>query len=159
MVSFGKIIKDRTNPRERKFASGESPYQGSLGQNKDFDDPLRNQWKAMFEDSPIARDFYANAYTFPGETAAASQAKLDSSANDPFPRFTNPGDNAFAQNFLNYYLDKGDGNSAEGRGLIEGAKIVRHENLKQLATTFATSGNAKSDPNVVGEFPRDDVAV
>ena len=43
--------------------------------------------------------------------------------------------------------------------MIEGDRIVRHENLNQLATTFATSGNAKSDPNVVGEFPRDDVAV
>ena len=65
----------------------------------------------------------------------------------------------YYNNFLDNYLDRGDGNSAEGRGMIEGDRIVRHENLNQLATTFATSGNAKSDPNVVGEFPRDDVAV
>ena len=69
------------------------------------------------------------------------------------------GGNFFAQNFLNNYLDRGDGNSAEGRGLIEEDRIVRPENLDQVATSFAASGNAKSDPNVVGEFPRDDVAV
>ena len=105
------------------------------------------------------RDFASNAYTFPGEIAAASQAKIDNAAWEPRPNFTNPGDNAFAQNFLDHYLDRGDGNSAEGRGMIEGDRLVRHENLDQFATTSATSASAKRDPNVVGEFPRDDVAV
>ena len=105
------------------------------------------------------KNFSADSYTFPGETAAAAQQKIDDSAWDSEARFTNPGDNAFAKTFLDNYLDRGDGNSAEGRGLIEEDRIVRPENLDQVATSFAASGNAKSDPNVVGEFPRDDVAV
>ena len=114
---------------------------------------------AMFKDSPDAPNFYNDSYTFPGETAKAAQQKIDNAAWDSQWRGTNPGDTAYAQNFLDNYLDRGDGNSAEGRGLIEEDRIVRPETLDQVATSFAASGNAKSDPNVVGEFPRDDVAV
>ncbi len=159
MVSFIDLSKKSTNKRDQVVRAGKSPYGGSIGPNKSFDDILRSQSAAMFRDSPVAPNFYNDAYTFPGETAAASQQKLDDSAWDRKPRFENSGDNAFAQNFLNNYLDRGDGNSAEGRGLIEEDRIVRPENLDQVATSFAASGNAKSDPNVVGEFPRDDVAV
>ena len=159
MVRFVDLSKSYTNKRDQVVRKGTSPYGGSIGPNKSFDDILRSQSAAMFRDSPVAPNFYNDAYTFPGETAAASQQKIDDSRFDIVPRFTNPGDNEFSQNFLANYLDRGDGNSAEGRGLIEEDRIVRPENLDQLATTFAASGNAKSDPNVVGEFPRDDVAV
>lgn len=158
MVRFVDLSKKYTNKRDQVVREGKSPYGGSIGPNKSFDDVLRSQSAAMFRDSPVAPNFYNDAYTFPGETAAASQQKIDDSRFDIVPRFTNPGDNEFSQNFLAHYLDRGDGNSAEGRGLI-GDKIVRPENLDQLATTFAASGSAKSDPNVVGEFPHNDVAV
>ena len=159
MVSFVDLSKKYTNPRDQAWREGKSPYRGSLGPNKTPDDPLRDQWTAEMRDNVDWRNFAVDSYTFPGETASAAQQKIDDSAWDSEARFTNPGDNAFAKTFLDNYLDRGDGNSAEGRGMIEGDRIVRHENLNQLATTFATSGNAKSDPNVVGEFPRDDVAV
>ena len=159
MVSFVDLSKKYTNPRDQAWREGKGPYKGSLGQNKTPDDPLRDPWTAEMRDNPDWRNFAADAYTFPGETATAAQSKIDNAAWESRPSFTNPGDNAFAQNFLNSYLERGDGNSAEGRGLIEEDRIVRPENLDQVATSFATSGNAKSDPNVVGEFPRDDVAV
>ena len=159
MVSFVDLSKKYTNPRDQAWREGKGPYKGSLGQNKTPDDPLRDPWTAEMRDNPDWRNFASDAYTFPGDTAAAAQAKIDNAAWEPRPNFTNPGDNAFAQNFLNSYLERGDGNSAEGRGLIEEDRIVRPENLDQVATSLATSGNAKSDPNVVGEFPRDDVAV
>ena len=158
MVSFVDLSKKYTNPRDQAWREGKSPYRGSLGPNKTPDDPLRDQWTAEMRDNVDWRNFSADSYTFPGETAAAAQQKIDDSAWDSQWR-GNPGDEAFAQTFLDNYLDRGDGNSAEGRGLIEEDRIVRPENLDQVATTFATSGNAKSDPNVVGEFPRDDVAV
>ena len=158
MVSFVDLSKKYTNPRDQAWREGKSPYRGSLGPNKTPDDPLRDQWMAMFRDSPDAPNFYNDSYTFPGEAAKAAQQKIDDSAWDSQWR-GNPGDEVFAKNFLDSYLDKGDGNSAEGRGLIEEDRIVRPENLDQVATSFAASGNAKSDPNVVGEFPRDDVAV
>ena len=158
MVSFVDLSKKYTNPRDQAWREGKSPYRGSLGPNKTPDDPLRDQWTAEMRDNVDWRNFSADAYTFPGETAKGAQQKIDDSAWDSQWR-GNPGDEAFAKNFLDSYLDKGDGNSAEGRGLIEEDRIVRPENLDQVATSFATSGNAKSDPNVVGEFPRDDVAV
>ena len=158
MVSFVDLSKKYTNPRDQAWREGKSPYRGSLGPNKTPDDPLRDQWTAEMRDNVDWRNFSADSYTFPGETASAAQQKIDDAAWDSQWR-GNPGDEAFAKNFLDSYLDKGDGNSAEGRGLIEEDRIVRPENLDQVATSFATSGNAKSDPNVVGEFPRDDVAV
>ena len=164
MVSFGNLSnlkglsKDFSNPRDREWLSGKGPYKGSLGPNKTPEDPLRDQWTAEMRDNVDWKNFSADSYTFPGETAKAAQQKIDDSAWDNQWR-GNPGDEAFAKNFLDSYLDKGDGNSAEGRGLIEKDRMVRSENLDQVATTFAASGNAKSDRNVVGEFPRDDVAV
>ena len=158
MVSFVDLSKKYTNPRDQAWREGKSPYRGSLGPNKTPDDPLRDQWMAKIRDSPDAPNFYNDSYTIPGEAAKAAQEKIDDSAWDSQWR-GNPGDEVFAKNFLDSYLDKGDGNSAEGRGLIEEDRIVRPENLDQVATSFAASGNAKSDPNVVGEFPRDDVAV
>jgi hypothetical protein len=159
MVSFVDLSKKYTNPRDQAWREGKGPYKGSLGPNKTPEDPLRDQWTAEMRDNVDWKNFSADSYTFPGETAAAAQQKIDDSAWDSEARFTNPGDNAFAKTFLDNYLDRGDGNSAEGRGLIEEDRIVRPENLDQVATSFAASGNAKSDPNVVGEFPRDDVAV
>ena len=159
MVSFVDLSKKYTNPRDQAWREGKSPYRGSLGPNKSPDDLLRDQWTAEMRDNPDFQNFAADAYTFPGETAAAAQSKIDNSAWESRPNFTNPGDNAFAQTFLDNYLDRGDGNSAEGRGLVAEDRIVKPEHLHQIATTDAASGNASRDPNVVGSFPRDDVAV
>ena len=61
------------------------------------------------------------------------------------------GNNQFAQNFLNKYYND--------RGLIEEDRIVRPENLSQIATQPAASGNAIQDPNVAGKFPSQEVNV
>ena len=110
----------------------------------------------MSEDNVDWKNFSADSYTFPGETAAAAQQKIDDAAWDSQWR-GNPGDEAFAKNFLDSYLDKGDGNSAEGKGLIEEDRIVRPDNLAQLSTTPATSASAERDPNVEGKTPTNSV--
>jgi len=43
--------------------------------------------------------------------------------------------------------------------LIEEDRIVRPENLSQLAAQPAAGGNAIQDPNVAGKFPSQEVNV
>ena len=43
--------------------------------------------------------------------------------------------------------------------MIEDDRIVKPENLDQVATSTAASANAVSDPNVVGKTPSNDVVV
>ena len=70
------------------------------------------------------------------------------------------GNNEFAANFLSKYSRTlGGTNSAEDKGLIEEDRIVRPENLSQIATQPAASGNAIQDPNVAGKFPSQEVNV
>ena len=70
------------------------------------------------------------------------------------------GNNEFAQNFLNKYTSAlGGSDSAENKGLIEQDRIVRPENLAQLASQPAAGGNAIQDPNVAGKFPSQEVNV
>ena len=156
-IKFGNLSKDFSNPRDKAWREGKSAYAGSIGPNKDFSDELKDQWAAKWRDSPVAKNFYTDAYTFPGEVANAAQAKIDNSVGVFEPAFTNPGDNEFSRNFLQSYLDRGDGNSAEGKGLIEEDRIVRPDNLAQLSTTPATSASAERDPNVEGKTPTNSV--
>jgi len=158
-IKFGNLSKDFSNPRDKAWREGKSAYAGSIGPNKDFDNELTDQWAAKWRDSPVAKNFYTDSYTFPGDVANAAQAKIDSSVGVFEPAFTNPGDNEFSKTFLKGYLDKGDGNSAEGKGLIEEDRIVRPDNLAQLSTTPATSASAERDINVAGRFPSQDVSV
>ena len=68
--------------------------------------------------------------------------------------------NEFAANFLSKYSRTlGGTNSAEDKGLIEEDRIVRPENLSQIATQPAASSNAIQDPNVAGKFPSQEVNV
>ena len=70
------------------------------------------------------------------------------------------GNNEFARNFLDKYTAaRGGIDSAEDKGLIEEDRIVRPENLSQIATQPAASGNAIQDPNVAGKFPSQEVNV
>ena len=89
MVSFVDLSKKYTNPRDQAWREGKGPYKGSLGPNKTPEDPLRDQWMAMFRDSPDAPNFYNDSYTFPGETAKAAQQKIDNAAWDSQWRGTN----------------------------------------------------------------------
>ena len=64
------------------------------------------------------------------------------------------------QDFLSKYSRAlGGTNSAEDKGLIEEDRIVRPENLSQIATQPAAGGNAIQDPNVAGKFPSQEVNV
>lgn len=160
-ITFGTFSKDYTNPRDREFRAGKSPYKGSLGHNKTPENWATDQWTASMRDNPDWKNFWSDAYTFPGDNAAAAQQKVDDLAWITDANFGpgNEGQTAFANNFLAHYLDKGDGNSAEGRGLIEDDRIVKPENLDQVATSTATSANAVRDPNVVGKTPSNSVVV
>ena len=67
---------------------------------------------------------------------------------------------ALLGNFLDKYTTaRGGFDSAEDKGLIEGDRIVRPENLSQIATQPAASSNAIQDPNVAGKFPSQEVNV
>ena len=70
------------------------------------------------------------------------------------------GNSQFASDFLSKYSRAlGGTNSAEDKGLIEEDRIVRPENLSQIATEPATRANAIQDQNVAGKFPSQEVNV
>jgi len=171
MVVFTDLNKKRTRPNEQAFASGKSPYKGSLGPNKTPEDNLRDQWLAEMRDNPDYKNFYTGARTF-AEVAPLSQQKIDASMNKWYADFENPGDNAFAQNFLEAYSEgfttKNANNTAESKGLlgtkmsddgVTNLNVVSPANLSQVATADAASANAVNDSNVAGKFPSQGVAI
>ena len=68
--------------------------------------------------------------------------------------------NIRAQDFMNKYLAAlGGDNTAQGKGLIESEKVVDPINLRQISSQPASGGGGVQDPNVVGKFPSNSVAV
>ena len=143
-------------PADKAAFQGKNPANRTTGPNTVGE--LQDPWRGTLDNNPLNDDFYQSSYTFSGE-APEVQKKLDGLQFEYGNAFEE-GNNEFAANFLSKYSRTlGGSNSAEDKGLIEEDRIVRPENLSQIATEPATRANAIQDQNVAGKFPSQEVNV
>ena len=147
MVKLVNLNRRLKTPADKVTFQGKNPANRTTGPNTAGG--LQDPWRGTLDNNPLNDDFYQSSYTFSGE-APEVQKKLDGLQFEYGNAFEE-GNNQFAQNFLNKYYND--------RGLIEEDRIVRPENLSQIATQPAASGNAIQDPNVAGKFPSQEVNV
>ena len=141
MVSFNR----RTNTSDEKFLSGDTPYKGTLGPNRDTDtfDAFASRLR---KENPRYDDFYSGSRTF-NDVAAMSQAKIDQAASSPEPTFANPGDNSFAKDFLAKY------SVGVQRGFVGEDEAVGPQTVARIASQPATAASNESSPETAGKFP------
>ena len=143
-------------PADKAAFQGKNPANRTTGPNTAGE--LQDPWRGTLDNNPLNDDFYQSSYTFSGE-APEVQKKLDGLQFEYGNAFEE-GNNQFAADFLSKYSRAlGGTNSAEDKGLIEEDRIVRPENLSQIATEPATRANAIQDQNVAGKFPSQEVNV
>ena len=149
MITFVNNLGGRRlkTPADKVAFQGKNPANKTTGPNTTGE--LQDPWRGTLDNNPLNDDFYQSSYTFSGE-APEVQKKLDGLQFEYGNAFEE-GNNQFAQDFLNKYYND--------RGLIEEDRIVRPENLSQIATQPAASSNAIQDPNVAGKFPSQEVNV
>jgi len=147
MVKIVNLNRRLKTPADKVTFQGKNPANKTTGPNTAGG--LQDPWRGTLDNNPLNDDFYQSSYTFSGE-APEVQKKLDGLQFEYGNAFEE-GNNQFAQDFLNKYYND--------RGLIEDDRIVRPENLSQIATQPAASGNAIQDPNVAGKFPSQEVNV
>ena len=137
-----KVVQEGKNPanlitgptRAARDFRKPDPFLGKFKNN-----PRSDSFYQMFADPEISQEDIDNRVGFYGNTFEGEN-------------------NARAQEFMNKYLIAlGGMDTAEGKALIESP--VDPENLRQLSSSPATSGSAAQDPNVVGRFPSNSVAV
>ena len=156
MVKLVNLNRRLKTPADKAAFQGKTPANKTTGPNTAG--TLQDPWRGTLDTNPLNDDFYQSSYTFSGE-APEVQKKLDGLQFEYGNAFEE-GNNEFAANFLSKYSRTlGGTNSAEDKGLIEEDRIVRPENLSQIATQPAASGNAIQDPNVAGKFPSQEVNV
>jgi len=147
MVKIVNLNRRLKTPADKVAFQGKNPANKTTGPNTAGG--LQDPWRGTLDNNPLNDDFYQSSYTFSGE-APEVQKKLDGLQFEYGNAFEE-GNNQFAQEFLSKYYND--------RNLIEEDRIVRPENLSQLATQPAASGNAIQDPNVAGKFPSQEVNV
>ncbi len=147
MVKLVNLNRRLKTPADKVAFQGKNPSNKTTGPNTVGE--LQDPWRGTLDNNPLNDDFYQSSYTFSGE-APEVQKKLDGLQFEYGNAFEE-GNNQFAQDFLNKYYND--------RGLIEEDRIVRPENLSQIATQPAASSNAIQDPNVAGKFPSQEVNV
>ena len=156
MVKLVNLNKRLKTPADKVVFEGKNPSNKSTGPN--MAGGLQDAWRGTLDNNPLNDEFYQNSYTFANE-APEVQERLEGLQFEYGNAFQE-GDNQFAQDFLTkYYRNLGGSDTAEDKGLIEEDRIVRPENLSQIATQPAASGNAIQDPNVAGKFPSQEVNV
>jgi len=147
MVRLVNLNRKLKTPADKAVFQGKNPANKTTGPNTAGG--LQDPWRGTLDTNPLNDDFYQSSYTF-SDQASGVQQKLDGLQFEYGNAFEE-GNNQFAQNFLNKYYND--------RGLIEEDRIVRPENLSQIATQPAAGGNAIQDPNVAGKFPSQEVNV
>ena len=147
MVKLVNLNRRLKTPADKVTFQGKTPANNTTGPNTVGG--LQDPWRGTLDNNPLNDEFYQSSYTFSGQ-APEVQKKLDGLQFEYGNAFEE-GNSQFAQNFLNKYYND--------RGLIEEDRIVRPENLSQLAAQPATTGNAIQDPNVAGKFPSQEVNV
>ena len=156
MVKLVNLNRRLKTPADKVAFQGKNPANRTTGPNTAGG--LQDPWRGTLDNNPLNDDFYQSSYTFSGE-APEVQKKLDGLQFEYGNAFEE-GNNQFAADFLSKYSRAlGGTNSAEDKGLIEEDRIVRPENLSQIATEPATRANAIQDQNVAGKFPSQEVNV
>jgi len=156
MVKVVNLNRRLKTPADKIAFQGKNPANRTTGPNTVGE--LQDPWRGTLDNNPLNDDFYQSSYTFTGE-APEVQKKLDGLQFEYGNAFEE-GNSQFASDFLSKYSRAlGGTNSAEDKGLIEEDRIVRPENLSQIATEPATRANAIQDQNVAGKFPSQEVNV
>ena len=158
MITFVNNLGGRRlkTPADKVAFQGKNPANRTTGPNTAGG--LQDPWRGTLDTNPLNDDFYQSSYTFQGQ-APEIQRKLDGLQFEYGNSFEE-GNSEFARIFLDKYTEaRGGTDSAENKKLIEEDRIVRPENLSQIATQPAASGNAIQDPNVAGKFPSQEVNV
>jgi len=156
MVKVVNLNRRLKTPADKVTFQGKNPSNKTTGPNTLGG--LQDPWRGTLDTNPLNDDFYQSSYTFSGE-APEVQKKLDGLQFEYGNAFEE-GNSQFASDFLSKYSRAlGGTNSAEDKGLIEEDRIVRPENLSQIATEPATRANAIQDQNVAGKFPSQEVNV
>ena len=156
MVKVVNLNRRLKTPADKVTFQGKNPSNKTTGPNTLGG--LQDPWRGTLDTNPLNDDFYQSSYTFTGE-APEVQKKLDGLQFEYGNAFEE-GNSQFASDFLSKYSRAlGGTNSAEDKGLIEEDRIVRPENLSQIATEPATRANAIQDQNVAGKFPSQEVNV
>tara|TARA_B100001989_G_scaffold29324_2_gene17506 strand:- start:1606 stop:2076 length:471 start_codon:yes stop_codon:yes gene_type:complete len=156
MVKVVNLNRRLKTPADKVAFQGKNPANRTTGPNTVGE--LQDPWRGTLDNNPLNDDFYQSSYTFTGE-APEVQKKLDGLQFEYGNAFEE-GNSQFASDFLSKYSRAlGGTNSAEDKGLIEEDRIVRPENLSQIATEPATRANAIQDQNVAGKFPSQEVNV
>ena len=156
MVKIVNLNRRLKTPADKVAFQGKNPANRTTGPNTAGD--LQDPWRGTLDTNPLNDDFYQSSYTFQSQSPEVQQ-RLEGLQFEYGNAFEE-GNNEFAANFLSKYSRAlGGTNSAEDKGLIEEDRIVRPENLSQIATQPAASGNAIQDSNVAGKFPSQEVNV
>ena len=134
MVKLVNLNRRLKTPADKVAFQGKNPANRTTGPNTAGG--LQDPWRGTLDNNPLNDDFYQSSYTFSGE-APEVQKKLDGLQFEYGNAFEE-GNNEFAANFLSKYSRTlGGTNSAEDKGLIEEDRIVRPENLSQIATQLS----------------------
>ena len=156
MVKLVNLNRRLKTPADKVAFQGKTPANKTTGPYTAGS--LQDPWRGTLDTNPLNDDFYQSSYTFQSQSPEVQQ-RLEGLQFEYGNAFEE-GNNEFARNFLDKYTAaRGGSDSAEDKGLIEEDRIVRPENLSQIATQPAASGNAIQDPNVAGKFPSQEVNV
>lgn len=136
--------KSNSSPQDQTWREGKSPYSGTLGPNRTT--AFTDTFVAKLKDNPGYENFYSGS-NFNQETAQKSQQKINQSATNQEPVFSNPDDNPFARDFLSKYSE------GVARGLISEEDRVGADKLSILASQPAAAGSSEKNPNTTNQFP------
>ena len=160
MVVVTNLNRRLKSPADKAFQEGKPVANLITGPSRavqDFQAP--NPFLGKFKSNPRNEDFYPGSIFANTNQAFAAQNEIDQRVGFYGNTFEGE-DNIKAQEFMtNYLAALGGQNTAEGKGLVESGKIVDPINLRQLSSQPATGGSGVQDPNVVGLFPSNSVAV
>ena len=160
MVTVTNLNRRLKSPADKAVQGGKPVAQfitGPTRATQDFQSP--NPFLGKFKSNPRNEDFYPGAIFGNSPQAFAAQDEIDQRTGFYGNTFEGE-DNIRAQEFMtNYLAALGGENTAEGKGLIESGKVVDPINLRQLSSQPASGGSGVQDPNVVGRFPSNSVAV
>ena len=155
MVVVTNLNRRLKSPADKAFQEGKPVAKFITGPSRaiqDFQTP--DPFLGKFKTNPRSDSFY-QMFADP----EISQADIDNKVGFYGNTFEGE-DNIRAQEFMtNYLAALGGDNTAEGKGLIESGKVVDPINLRQLSSQPASGGSGVQDPNVVGRFPSNSVAV
>ena len=160
MVVVTNLNRRLKSPADKALRAGKPVANLITGPTRalqDFQAP--NPFLGKFKTNPLNEDFYPGAIF--GNTDQAFNAQNEIDQRVGFYGNTFEGENNIkAQQFMtNYLAALGGDNTAEGKGLIESGKVVDPINLRQISSQPAGGGSGVQDPNVVGRFPSNSVAV